>query len=93
MNKQYHPDQRINALMRDYDQKSEAELDAEALATFFPPTLKAISLRLPPELIDRTKAVAEREGLRYQVLMRALIERGVEHLEHESPRAGRRKAS
>ena len=48
-----------------------------------------ISLRVPNELLGRTKHVAENRGVPYQSLMKALIDQGVRRLERVPPRSKR----
>jgi predicted DNA binding CopG/RHH family protein len=40
----------------------------------------AISLRLPEELLERTKAEARRRGMPYQTLIKVLLERSLDRL-------------
>jgi len=48
---------------------SDEEFDAEILAVLERTKTRAVSLRLPLELIERAKAVAEEEHVPYQTLM------------------------
>lgn len=45
---------------------------------------KAISLRLPEELLERTKAEAKRRGLPYQTLIKVLLEKSLDRLDRAS---------
>jgi predicted DNA binding CopG/RHH family protein len=69
---------------------SDEEFDAEILAVLERTKTRAVSLRLPLELIERTKAVAAQEHVPYQTLMKAFIDGGVKKLEQ---RRGRRTGS
>lgn len=42
------------------------------------------SLTLPPEVVDELKAIAEKKGIPYQVLMRSFIMEGLERLKKSS---------
>ncbi len=42
------------------------------------------SLTLPPEVVDELKAIAEKKGIPYQVLMRSLVMEGLERLKKSS---------
>ena len=64
-----------------YDAMSDEEFDTEVLATLERTKTRAVSIRLPLELIERTKAVAEAERVPYQTLMKAFIDGGVRKLE------------
>jgi predicted DNA binding CopG/RHH family protein len=63
-----------------FDQLSDEEFEREVLESLDQATTK-ISLRVPKELLGRTKQVAERRGVPYQSLMKALIDQGVRRLE------------
>ena len=41
----------------------------------------AISLRLPEDLLERTKSEARRRGMPYQTLIKVLLERSLDRLE------------
>ena len=41
---------------------------------------RAISLKLPEELLERTKAEAARHGLPYQTFIKVVLEKGLDHL-------------
>jgi predicted DNA binding CopG/RHH family protein len=64
-----------------YAAMSDEEFDAEVLAVLERTKTRAVSLRLPLELIERTKAVADEEHVPYQTLMKAFIDGGVRKLE------------
>ncbi len=42
------------------------------------------SLTLPPEVVDELKAIAEKKGIPYQVLMRSLVIEGLARLKKSS---------
>lgn len=73
----------MNRMYREdpYAAMSDDEFDAEVLAMLERTKTRAVSLRLPLELIERTKAVAEAEHVPYQTLMKAFIDGGVRKLE------------
>ena len=71
------------------DKLSDEEFEREVLDSLDQATTK-ISLRVPKELLGRTKQAAERRGVPYQSLMKALIEQGVRRLERVSG-PGRRR--
>ena len=64
-----------------YDTMSDEEFDTEVLAMLERTKTRAVSIRLPLELIERAKAVAEAEHVPYQSLMKAFIDGGVRKLE------------
>ena len=64
-----------------YDAMSDEEFDTEVLAMLERTKTRAVSIRLPLELIERTKAVADAEHVPYQTLMKAFIDGGVRKLE------------
>jgi predicted DNA binding CopG/RHH family protein len=75
-----------------YAAMSDEEFDAEVLAVLERTKTRAVSLRLPLELIERAKAVAEEEHVPYQTLMKAFIDGGVRKLEQRRrPRTGPRR--
>lgn len=67
-----------------FDELSDEEFEREVLDSLDQATTK-ISLRVPKELLTRTKQAAEKRAVPYQSLMKALIDQGVRRLE----RAGR----
>jgi predicted DNA binding CopG/RHH family protein len=68
-----------------FDDLSDEEFEREVLDSLDQATTK-ISLRVPRELLGRTKQAAERRGVPYQSLMKALIDQGVRRLERVGPR-------
>ncbi|HXM58504.1 MAG TPA: CopG family antitoxin [Candidatus Dormibacteraeota bacterium] len=60
---------------------SDEEFDTEVLAVLERTKTRSVSLRLPLELIERAKAVAEAEHVPYQTLMKAFIDGGVRRFE------------
>ena len=75
-----------------YDTMSDEEFDTEVLAMLDRTKTRAVSIRLPLELIVRTKAVAEAEHVPYQTLIKAFIDGGVRKLEQRRRgRAGTRR--
>jgi predicted DNA binding CopG/RHH family protein len=67
-----------------FDKLSDEEFEREVLESLDQATTK-ISLRVPNELLNRTKHAAERRGVPYQSLMKALIDQGVRRLERVAP--------
>ena len=63
-----------------FDELSDQEFEREVLDSLDQATTK-ISLRVPKELLGRTKQAAELRGVPYQSLMKALIDQGVRRLE------------
>jgi predicted DNA binding CopG/RHH family protein len=63
-----------------FDDLSDEEFEREVLDSLDQATTK-ISLRVPKDLLGRTKQVAQRRGVPYQSLMKALIDQGVRRLE------------
>lgn len=63
-----------------FDELSDEEFEREVLESLDQASTK-ISLRVPKDLLNRTKHVAERRGVPYQSLMKALIDQGVRRLE------------
>jgi predicted DNA binding CopG/RHH family protein len=63
-----------------FDDLSDEAFEREVLEALDQATTK-ISLRVPNELLGRTKHVAENRGVPYQSLMKALIDQGVRRLE------------
>jgi len=63
-----------------FDDLSDEAFEREVLDALDQATTK-ISLRVPNELLGRTKHVAENRGVPYQSLMKALIDQGVRRLE------------
>ncbi len=73
----------VTRMYRDdpYATMSDEEFDAEVLSVLERTRTRAVSLRLPLELIERAKAVAEAEHVPYQTLMKAFIDGGVRKFE------------
>ena len=71
-----------------FDDLSDEELEREVLDSLDQATTK-ISLRVPKDLLSRTKDAAQRRGVPYQALMKALIDQGIGRLERV-PRKGER---
>jgi predicted DNA binding CopG/RHH family protein len=69
-----------------YDELSDEEFEREILRALELSSTK-ISLRLPNELLERTKRAAARRGVPYQSLMKALIDQGVKRLERRPTEA------
>jgi predicted DNA binding CopG/RHH family protein len=63
-----------------FDDLSDDEFEREVLESLDQATTK-ISLRVPRDLLSRTKDVAARRGVPYQALMKALIDQGLRRLE------------
>ncbi len=74
-----------------FDELSDEEFEREVLESLDQATTK-ISLRVPNELLGRTKQVAQRRGVPYQSLMKALIDQGVRRLERVRARGGRQRS-
>ncbi len=68
-----------------FDDLSDEEFEREVLDSLDQATTK-ISLRVPKDLLGRTKQVAQLRGVPYQSLMKALIDQGVRRLERARPR-------
>ncbi len=71
-----------------FEDLSDDEFEREVLESLDQATTK-ISLRVPNELLGRTKQAAQRRGVPYQSLMKALIDQGVRRLERVRARSGR----
>ena len=69
-----------------FDDLSDEEFEREVLDSLDQATTK-ISLRVPKDLLGRTKQVAQRRGVPYQSLMKALIDQGVRRLERVGSRS------
>lgn len=63
-----------------FDTLSDEEFEREVLEALDRGTTK-ISLRVPNDLLGRTRQVAERRGVPYQALIKVLIDQGVRRLE------------
>ncbi len=73
-----------------FDDLSDDQFEREVLEALDQATTK-ISLRVPNELLGRTKQAAQRRGVPYQSLMKALIDQGVRRLERVRPPGGRHR--
>jgi len=63
-----------------FDELSDSEFEREVLDALAHDTTK-ISLRVPNDLLGRTREAAEQRGVPYQSLIKALIDQGVRRLE------------
>lgn len=63
-----------------FDKLSDEDFEREVLESLDQATTK-ISLRVPKDLLTRTKHAAQRRGVPYQSLMKALIDQGIRRLE------------
>lgn len=74
-----------------FDALSDEEFEREVLEALDRGTTK-ISLRVPNDLLGRTRQMAERRGVPYQSLIKVLIDQGVRRLERvpAGPPRGRR---
>lgn len=79
-----------------FDDMSDDDFDAhvEALFSARPKTV-GVSLRVPPDLLERVKREAGRAGIPYQTFIKSMLEAGVSRLERRGPSAsrGRKTAS
>jgi hypothetical protein len=68
-----------------FDQMTDAELEAEldGLLRREPPSV-TISIRMPADLLERTKRLAAAGGLPYQALIKRLVDAGVSRLEQRA---------
>ncbi len=71
-----------------FEELSDDEFEREVLESLDQSTTK-ISLRVPNELLARTKQAAQRRGVPYQSLMKALIDQGIRRLERVRARGDR----
>ena len=71
-----------------FDELSNEEFEREVLEALDKGTTK-ISLRVPNDLLGRTRQAAERRGVPYQSLIKVLIDQGVRRLERVSARGAR----
>lgn len=71
-----------------FDELSDEEFEREVLETLDRGTTK-ISLRVPNDLLGRTRQAAERRGVPYQSLIKVLIDQGVRRLERVPARGAR----
>lgn len=72
-----------------FDELSDGEFEREVLEALGKGTTK-ISLRVPTDLLGRTRQAAERRGVPYQSLIKVLIDQGVRRLERAPARGPRR---
>jgi predicted DNA binding CopG/RHH family protein len=65
-----------------YDGMSNKEFEAEVLAALDAAKRrqKAISIKLPEALLERTREEAKRRGVPYQTLIKILLERSLDRL-------------
>ena len=63
-----------------FDDLGDEDFEREVLESLDQATTK-ISLRVPKDLLSRTKHAAQRRGVPYQALMKALIDQGIRRLE------------
>jgi predicted DNA binding CopG/RHH family protein len=75
-----------------FDELTDEEFDREIAEALDRSTTK-ISLRVPSDLLGRTRHEAGRLGVAYQSLMKVLIDQGVRRLESVPRRAVRRVGS
>lgn len=73
-----------------FDKLSDEEFEREVLEALDRGTTK-ISLRVPNDLLGRTRQIAERRGVPYQALIKVLIDQGVRRLERVSAGVRRRR--
>lgn len=71
-----------------FDELSDEEFEREVLEALEHGTTK-ISLRVPNDLLGRTRQAAGRRGVPYQSLIKVLIDQGIKRLER-APDRGRR---
>ncbi len=76
---------RVNRRHRDpYENMTDEEFERDFFQALYRERLKAVSLRLPESLIQRSKEVAAERGVPYQTLIKALIEAGLSRLERRA---------
>jgi predicted DNA binding CopG/RHH family protein len=65
-----------------YNGMSDKEFEAEVLASIDAAKLrqKAISIKLPEALLERTRAEAKRRGIPYQTLIKIVLEKSLDQL-------------
>lgn len=73
-----------------FDELSDEEFEREVLDALEHTTTK-ISLRVPNDLLGRTRQAAGRRGVPYQSLIKVLIDQGVRRLERVPTRGSRRR--
>jgi predicted DNA binding CopG/RHH family protein len=67
-----------------YDQMSDDEFDRYVANLMIKPRMRSLNLKVPEDLVERTKAAASVRKVPYQTLMKALIEAGLTKLEKAS---------
>lgn len=75
-----------------YDDMTDEEFEREVLEALDRETT-AISIRVPNDLLERTREIAQGRGVPYQSLMKVLIDQGVRRLERLPVRRARRLRS
>lgn len=76
-----------------FDELSDQEFEREVLEALEHGTTK-ISLRVPNDLLGRTRQAAGRRGVPYQSLIKVLIDQGVRRLERvPAPRVRRSRGA
>lgn len=65
-----------------FDGMTDREFEAEVLKAFeaSKQRQKAISIKLPEELLERTRAEAKRRGIPYQTLIKIVLEKSLDRL-------------
>ena len=65
-----------------YDGMTDREFDRVVVAAFdaVKRRQKAISIKLPEELLERTRAEAKRRGIPYQTLIKIVLEKSLDRL-------------
>lgn len=65
-----------------FDGMTDREFEREVLASFAASKQrqKAISIKLPEELLERTRAEARRQGIPYQTLIKIVLEKSLDRL-------------
>lgn len=65
-----------------FDGMTDKAFEAEVLATIdaAKQRQKAISIKLPESLLERTRAEAKRQGIPYQTLIKIVLERSLDRL-------------
>jgi predicted DNA binding CopG/RHH family protein len=65
-----------------FDGMADKEFEAEMLRAFeaSKQRQKAISIKLPEELLERTRAEAKRQGIPYQTLIKIVLEKSLNRL-------------
>ena len=69
-----------------YDEMSDPEFERHVLEALDRGTTK-ISLRVPNDLLGRTRQAAARRGVPYQSLMKVLLDQGIRRLERPPARS------